>query len=134
MLQTFVEYEVERQSLQVRSSMFNRTSASCRRPAFSAVDRLKKEDVVMAANLERMRNSTPDARVSEGAEVPDLGELLTVDEVAALLKVSRSWVYEHTRSRGGIRAERLPFIKIGKYTRFDPRSVNEFLRRKSKIA
>jgi len=26
-------------------------------------------------------------------------ELLTVDDVAALLKVSKSWVYEHTRSR-----------------------------------
>jgi excisionase family DNA binding protein len=99
-----------------------------------AVDRLKKEDVVMALHLERMRNSAPDPRVTDDGEVPDLGELLTVDEVAALLKVSRSWVYEHTRSRGGMRAERLPFIKIGKYTRFDPRSVNEFLRRKSKIA
>src|SRR5687768_8586771 len=29
----------------------------------------------------------------------DLNELLTVDEVAALLKVSRSWVYEHSRSK-----------------------------------
>ena len=62
-----------------------------------------------------------------------LHELLTVEDVAALLKVSRSWVYEHTRSRGGARAERLPFIKIGKYTRFDPRSVHEFLSRRSKI-
>ena len=29
-----------------------------------------------------------------------LFELLTVADVAALLKVSKSWVYEHTRSRG----------------------------------
>ena len=29
----------------------------------------------------------------------ELHELLTVDDVAALLKVSRSWVYEHTRAR-----------------------------------
>ena len=57
-----------------------------------------------------------------------LHELLTVEDVAALLKVSRSWVYEHTRSRGTARAERLPYIKIGKYKRFDPRSVREFLR------
>ena len=35
-------------------------------------------------------------------------ELLTVDEVAALLKVSKSWVYEHTRSRGVPRADRFP--------------------------
>ena len=40
------------------------------------------------------------------AQMPDalqnhsqLHELLTVEDVAALLKVSRSWVYEHTRSR-----------------------------------
>ncbi len=64
----------------------------------------------------------------------DLHELLTVDEVAALLKVPRSWVYEHTRSRGKARAERLPYIKIGKYKRFDPRAVRDFLLRRSKIA
>ena len=28
----------------------------------------------------------------------ELHELLTVDDVAAVLKVSESWVYEHTRS------------------------------------
>jgi predicted DNA-binding transcriptional regulator AlpA len=62
----------------------------------------------------------------------DLHELLTVEDVAALLKVSRSWVYEHTRSRGTARIERLPYIKIGKYKRFDPRSVREFLVRRAK--
>ena len=31
------------------------------------------------------------------ATATDLYDLLTVDDVAALLKVSRSWVYEHTR-------------------------------------
>ena len=49
----------------------------------------------------------------------DLHELLTVEDVATLLKVSKSWVYEHTRSRGIPRSERLPHIKIGKYVRFD---------------
>jgi len=60
----------------------------------------------------------------------DLHELLTVADVAALLKVSRSWVYEHTRSRGIPRSERLPHIKIGKYVRFDPRAVRAFIERK----
>ena len=67
-------------------------------------------------------------------DTSELPELLTVEDVAALLKVSRSWVYEHTRSRGAARTERLPYIKIGKYKRFDPRSVREFLLRRSKIA
>ena len=38
--------------------------------------------------------------------------LLTADEVAALLRVPRSTVYELTRSR------RLPFIKVGRRTLF----------------
>ena len=60
----------------------------------------------------------------------DLHELLTVEEVASRLKVSKSWVYEHTRARGLPRSERLPHIKIGKYVRFEARAVREFLDRK----
>ena len=41
--------------------------------------------------------------------------LLTVHEVAELLRVPVSWVYERTRRRG---IERLPHLKIGKYLRF----------------
>lgn len=80
-------------------------------------------------------SSMPNLQRSSGSpDDGDLHELLTVEDVAALLKVSRSWVYEHTRSRGTARTERLPYIKIGKYKRFDPRSVREFLQRRSKIA
>jgi excisionase family DNA binding protein len=55
--------------------------------------------------------------------------LLTVQEVADLLKVSTSWVYEHTRSRGSRSADYLPFVKLGKYIRFEPRLVHEFVAR-----
>jgi excisionase family DNA binding protein len=58
-----------------------------------------------------------------------LHELLTVEEVAALLRVSKSWVYEHTRSRNPSRAEGLPHIKIGKYVRFEAHAVRSFLDR-----
>lgn len=60
----------------------------------------------------------------------DLDELLTVDDVAAMLKVSPTWVYEHTRRRGA--RERLPFVKIGKYVRFDARLVREFIARRTR--
>lgn len=60
----------------------------------------------------------------------DLHELLTVEEVAALLKVSKSWVYEHTRSRGAPRSERLPYVKLGKYVRFDARALRAFIQKK----
>ena len=65
-----------------------------------------------------------------GMRADGLNELLTVDELAAVLKVSPSWVYEHTRTRR--RAARLPYIKIGKYIRFDPQAVRAFLARQSR--
>jgi excisionase family DNA binding protein len=53
-------------------------------------------------------------------------DLMTVSEVAAFLKVPISWVYDRTRRRG---IEQLPHIKLGKYLRFDPASVGEWLER-----
>ena len=58
-----------------------------------------------------------------------LDGLLTVDEVASLLKVSKSWIYEHTRKRHG---ETLPHVKLGKYLRFFECEVREFLKGKSR--
>ena len=63
-------------------------------------------------------------------DADELHELLTVEEVAALLKVSKSWVYEHTRSRGTPRSERLPYIKMGKYVRFEARALRAFIQKK----
>ena len=62
---------------------------------------------------------------------PRLLELLTVADVAALRKVSKSWVYEHTRCRGTPRSDRIPHIKIGKYVRFDPQLVRAFVERRT---
>lgn len=58
--------------------------------------------------------------------------MLTVQEVAALLRVPASWIYEHTRSRGDRAIERLPYVKLGKYIRFDPRLVREFIARRTR--
>lgn len=80
------------------------------------------------------------ARDTKGPVSPPLEphELLTVQDVATLLRVSRSWVYEHSRSRprGGARAgsDTLPHIKIGKYLRFDAQAVRDFLARRSRAA
>ena len=71
------------------------------------------------------------ARSERGDDV-DLHELLTVEDVAALLKVSKSWVYEHTRSCGTPQSERLPYIKVGKYVRFDARALRAFIQKKCK--
>ena len=42
-------------------------------------------------------------------------ELLTVEDVAEILRVPNSWVYERTRRRS---ADRIPGFRIGKYWRF----------------
>ena len=70
---------------------------------------------------------------SRNAEAAELHELLTVEDVAAILKVSKSWVYEHTRSCVVPRTDRLPSIKLGKYVRFEARAVRAFLEKRSKI-
>ena len=72
--------------------------------------------------------------IAQKNSLRDLDELLTVEEIAAMLKVSRSWVYEHTRARSRPRSDRLPHIKLGKYVRFDARVVREFLLTRSKVA
>jgi excisionase family DNA binding protein len=55
-------------------------------------------------------------------------ELLTVDEVAAMLNVSKSWVYEHTRISHR-QTDCLPFVKLGKYLRFEKSALLAFLER-----
>jgi len=52
--------------------------------------------------------------------------LLTVEEVAELLKVPVSWVYERTRRRG---LTRLPGFRLGKYWRFDEGEIRVWLER-----
>jgi len=51
-------------------------------------------------------------------------ELLTVSEIAEVLRVPVSWVYERTRRR---RCEKMPHIKLGKYLRFESKAVRIWL-------
>jgi excisionase family DNA binding protein len=51
-------------------------------------------------------------------------ELMTVAEIAHVLHVPVSWVYERTRRRG---KERIPHIKLGKYLRFEIAVVRNWL-------
>jgi excisionase family DNA binding protein len=58
--------------------------------------------------------------------VSDARALLTVDEVAELLRVPLSWVYERTRKRG---VDRIPGFRLGKYWRFRESDVLAWLDR-----
>jgi len=50
--------------------------------------------------------------------------LLTIAEVADLLRVPKSWIYQRTRRRG---IDRLPHVKLGKYLRFRIPEVHKWL-------
>ena len=73
----------------------------------SPTGRVQNNRIPIEASLMALSNRHPGATAmpltplapSPGND-SELHELLTVEDVAALLKVSRSWVYEHTRSRG----------------------------------
>jgi excisionase family DNA binding protein len=54
------------------------------------------------------------------------GALLTVEDVARMLNVPVSWVYERTRKRT---KERIPGFRLGKYWRFHERDVVAWIER-----
>jgi excisionase family DNA binding protein len=50
--------------------------------------------------------------------------LMTVDEIAELLRVRRSWIYARTRLRG---PDRLPHTRVGRYIRFSQSDLQEII-------
>ena len=69
--------------------------------------------------------SYPLSESNAAAETGPFEELLTPREVAKLLKVPVSWVYDHSRRRG---RQRIPCVKLGKYLRFFWPEVEIWLR------
>jgi hypothetical protein len=57
--------------------------------------------------------------------------ILTLDELAARLKVSKRWVYEKSRRRC---LDPLPVIRIGRYLRANWLDVSEWLRQHSSMS
>jgi len=73
---------------------------------------MPRDDVLTA------RSQLPQASATE------LDDLMTIADVAALLKVTKSWVYEHTRD--GVE-DRLPALKLGKYLRFHRNDLRAYV-------
>lgn len=42
--------------------------------------------------------------------------LKTIDEMAAILKVPKSWLYARTRQKGD---DTIPMLRVGRYIRFE---------------
>jgi hypothetical protein len=81
--------------------------------------------------------TSPTSKVSKKNEVPfhqtpiDPSQILTLDELAARLKVSKRWCYEKSRRRS---QNPLPTIRIGRYLRFNWISVSAWLRQLERAA
>jgi len=58
-------------------------------------------------------------------------KLLTIDELAQLLKVQTSWIYRRTMETG---PGAIPRIKMGRYLRFEWEAVEAWLRSLNKAA
>lgn len=54
----------------------------------------------------------------------DANTLVTPKELAAILKVPVSWIYQQTR----LGQEAIPHLRVGRYVRFDPQQVMAFLK------
>jgi excisionase family DNA binding protein len=66
------------------------------------------------------------ANEATGGATREKHHLLTVQEVAELLRVPVSWVYERTRRRS---LDRLPGYRLGKYWRFNQNEVLAWVKR-----
>lgn len=56
------------------------------------------------------------------------GKLLTAEEVAELLGVPKTWVYEQSR------LGRIPTVTLGRYRRYRREAVDEWVREHEKVA
>jgi len=56
--------------------------------------------------------------------------LLTVDEVADMLRVSSAWVRDHATRK----APRLPMLKVGKRLRARPTDIEDWIEEQKKLA
>lgn len=61
------------------------------------------------------------ARPMPDGQRPGIDALLTADEVAALLRVTKAWVYAETR------AQRIPHVPLGRYVRYRQSAVLEWI-------
>jgi predicted DNA-binding transcriptional regulator AlpA len=78
-----------------------------------AVELLPKESVASISrisNIEVLDLPLNDANVATAGSIQDRRQLLTVEEVAVRLGVSRNWVYGHSSELG--------VYRLGKYLRF----------------
>jgi len=55
-------------------------------------------------------------------DTPNPKKLLTADDIAEMLGMSKDWIYEQ------VRANRIPHVRLGRYVRFRQEAIEEWLR------
>ncbi|MGB8473780.1 MAG: helix-turn-helix domain-containing protein [Candidatus Acidiferrum sp.] len=86
---------------------------------------ISRRHALSAGVSESPLNATSQNAATEKME-RDEGPLLNVQEVAQLLQVPVSWVYERVRKRS---LERLPAYRLGKYWRFREADIRAWIER-----
>ena len=56
--------------------------------------------------------------------------MVSVKELAAILNVPVSWIYERTRKGSN---DRIPHVRIGKYIRFPEEMIRDFVEKHKRI-
>jgi excisionase family DNA binding protein len=108
----------------VIGAIYSNFLAECAaQPSFDSAYSARNSDVIFAGMKMKPyeQASAVNQRIGAGER-----ELLTVEDVAKLLRVPTSWVYERTRRR---KIDRLPGIRLGKYWRFVEADIFEWLDR-----
>lgn len=80
-----------------------------------AQPQLSLDDVLSHANAAVGGHASLHAHGSER------DELLTADEVAGRLRMTRAWVYSETR------AERIPHLRLGRYIRYRRAAIEDWI-------
>lgn len=103
-------------SPRVHGLRFAVDTSSLRSERLSRISQQGKSSPPASPAVEALNLSTAGAtNGTTGGGERGKGQLLTVQEVAELLRVPVSWVYGRTRKRS---SERLPGYRLGKYWRF----------------
>lgn len=59
--------------------------------------------------------------MTAGLDTPDGDRLLTADEVADIMRVTRAWVYAETRRNA------LPHLRLGRYVRYRRSAIQAWM-------
>jgi excisionase family DNA binding protein len=108
-----------------RLSVNSNSNEICTDEERHKTQRLSPQDRCLSTGFANESNAARNHEATRGRK-EERGQLLTVHEVAQLLHVPASWVYERTRRQS---SDQLPHVKLGKYLRFEEATITEFIQR-----